>query len=600
MRFNEPGSLGDDQSLRSLINLSANPPNFKRSRTTFNNAEMLSLNAIFNPTEKLKIKTLGFFNWDELEFFRNRVDNVTLNNVNFTNTEDYELQNRRRLGFGKIDLTYNLSETQMIEATSKYQNSNDSSMSDLVFNNQSTVENLENPTQLMDQKITYTQKLKDEKALLITARFIQEDVPQEYRVNQFLFPDLFPNSNADRVRQTLDQEMTYAGVEAHLLDRKKSKDLLEIKVGNDYRRDQLNSSFSLLDQDNPASNQEGYQNNLNYTVNDLYAKAKYQYDLSKITIKGNLELHQLFNRIEDLDGKETQQPLFINPSVGVEWRINPDHRIRTTYGINRTNAEVLNVYNDFVLTGFRNFQSGAGEFNQLDASAFVLNYQLGNWSDRFFAATSFIYSRNNDFFSTNTLLSQNFSQSEAIIIKDREEFVANTSLDYFFEKLYSNGKLKLGYTQSEFKNVVNNSNLREVNSFNYNYGFEFRTAFNGLFNFHLGSTWTTSRIESTIENEFTDNVSFLDFNFVFSEKFNLDLKSERYFFGNLSNENTYYFADLDARYMVKENKLTLMISGKNLFNTETFRSFGVSDIGTSTTEYRLLPRYVLLKAEYRF
>jgi hypothetical protein len=147
---------------------------------------------------------------------------------------------------------------------------------------------------------------------------------------------------------------------------------------------------------------------------------------------------------------------------------------------------------------------------------------------------------------------------------------------------------------------VNNSELREVNSINYNYGFEYRTAFDGLFNFHLGSKWLTNKIETTIINEFTDNVSFLDLTFVLDEKLNFDFQSERYYFGNLESDNIYYFLDFDARYTVKENKLTFMLSGKNLFNTNTFRSFTISDIGNSTTEYRLLPRYILLKMEYRF
>jgi hypothetical protein len=85
-----------------------------------------------------------------------------------------------------------------------------------------------------------------------------------------------------------------------------------------------------------------------------------------------------------------------------------------------------------------------------------------------------------------------------------------------------------------------------------------------------------------------------------NEKLNFDLQSERYYFGNLANNNVYDFLDFDAKYTVKENKLILMLSGKNLFNTNNFRNFAISDIGTTTTEYRLLPRYVLLKVEYRF
>jgi len=599
-RFNEPASIGDDQNISTLIGLSATPPNFKRSRTTFNNAEMASLNAIFNPTEKLKIKTLGFFNWDELDFFRNRVDNVSVNGLNFSNTEEYQLQNNNRIGFGKADLTYNISETQMLEATTKYQNADFQSNSDLLFNGQSTIENLYNPVELFDHKITYSDKFKEKKVLLLTGRFINETSPQNYSVNQFFYEDLFPNTNANNVNQTLDQKMTFAGFEAHLLDRRESDNLFELKLGNAYRKDILKSQFSLLENETVIDNPQGFQNRLTYSVNDLYAKCKYQYSLKKITLIGNISIHQLFNSIAQNNQTNTLQPLFINPSLGLDWKINKINRIRTSYGQNKTNAVVLNVYDNFILTGFRNFSNGAGNFNQLDASALFFNYQLGNWSDRFFANSTFAYTKNHDFFSTNSKISQNFTQSEAIVIKDRELFTANTSLDYFFKKFESNVKLKLGYTQSEFKNIVNDSELRQVNSINYNYGFEYRTAFDGIFNFHLGSRWLTNEIETLVKNEFTDNVSFLDMTFTFNDKLNFDFNSERYYFGNLERDNIYYFLDFDARYTVKENKFTLMLSGKNLFNTETFRNFTISDIGNSTTEYRLLPRFVLLKMEYRF
>ena len=58
--------------------------------------------------------------------------------------------------------------------------------------------------------------------------------------------------------------------------------------------------------------------------------------------------------------------------------------------------------------------------------------------------------------------------------------------------------------------------------------------------------------------------------------------------------------DLEARYAPPSSKLTFSFSGNNLFNTETFRSYSLSDISISKTEYRLQPRYILLKMEFRF
>lgn len=600
-RINEPSSIGDNQSVNTLLNLSQNNLNFKQSRTNFNNAELVSLNGIFNPTEKLKIKTLAFFNSDESDFFRNSTDVVDVNGTSFTNTEDYQLQNNKRIAFGKLDFIYNISKTNMLEATTKYNNGEFNDNSNLVFNGNSTIENLQHQNTLFDQKISYTNKFKDKKVFLLTGRFIDEKTPQNYAVNQFFYQDLFhSNTNANNVNQQSANQMQFNGVNAHLLDRKDNGHLLELQLGNEFRRDRLQSTFSLLENNIVLEQPNGYQNETNYQVNDLYLKSKYRLKVKDFGIVGKLDIHQLFNSLENNNTTSNQNPFFVNPSLGFDWKINDKNKITSSYSYNTTNAKVLDVFSDFVLTGFRSFSKGTGGFNQLNASNAIFNYQFGNWSDRFFANTFIIFSKNHDFFSTNTSIEQNFTQAEKILIKDREFLSVNSKLDYYFKFISSNLKVDLGFTKSEFKNIVNNSNLRLVMSNNYNYGLELRSGFKGIFNYHIGTKWTTNQIETTMKNSFTDNVSFLDLSFVFNKKLDVQLQSERYYFGNLQTENTYYFLDFDARYKLIENKLTLGLTGKNLFNTEKFRNFSISDIGTSTTEYRLLPRFVLLKLEYRF
>ena len=599
-RANEAGSIGDNQQLSPLLNLSATTPNFKQSRTNFNNAELLSLNAIFNLTDKLKLKTLGFFNWDEKNFFRNATDNVNFNGTNFTNTEDYKLRNKNNIGFGKLDVIYNISKTKMLEATTKYNNGNFESASNLVFNGNSTLQTLDSQNTLFDQSINYTNKFKDKKVILLTGRFINEQSPQNYTLNQFFYEDLFPNTNANNVAQQSAITMQYAGVNAHLIDRKKNNDILELQLGNDYRKDKLNSTFTLFEGTNEISVPNNYQNNTTYSVNDLYFKSKYRKKIKDFAIIGRLDAHQLFNRLETAGVIEDENPFFINPGLSLDWKINEKNKIITSYSFTTTNAGILDVYSNFVLTGFRSFNKGTGNFNQLQSSGLNFNYQLGNWSDRFFANIFALYSKNHDFFSTNSIINQNFIQTEKILIKDRDFVSINSKVDYYFKFIKSNLKLNLGYSKSEFKNIVNNSNLRTVISNNYSYGFELRSGFNGVFNYHFGTSWISNSIETTIDNSFTDNTSFLDLSFVFNKKLNAEVKTERYFFGNLQNENTYYFLDFDLRYQLKKDKLTFALSGKNLFNTETFRNFSISDVGASTTEYRLLPRFVLAKLEYRF
>lgn len=597
---NEPGSIGDNQTVKNLLNRGADLPNLKKRRVNLNNAEMLSLNSIFTLSDKVKLKTLGFLNTDEIDFYRNSFQEFSVATTTFTNTEDFVGRKTQLTGFGKIDLTYDISINKTLGYTGKFNKTNEKNQSDLLFNSDILNERLNANNQLFDQKIVYTNKFKDNKVFLLSGRYINEKTPQNYSVNQFIFNDLF-TENANNTKQFSENKMQFVGVEGHLLDKKKNGDLLEIKLGNQLRIDDLNTQFEILNNENIVSIPLNYQNKLTYTTNDLYLSAKYRFQFNKVTLLTQTDFHHLFNKLEKSDIKSNQNTSFIIPTIGLDWKINNKNKIQTSYSHNTTNAGILDIYSSFVQTGFRSFSKGLDEFNQLNSSIAILNYTSGNWGDKFFANTFVMYSKNNNFFSSNSIIAQNYSQSENIILKDREFLSISSSIDRYFKPIKSNLKINLGATRTNFKNIVNNSSLREINNLNADFGFELRSVFRGFFNYHIGSKWSFNEVETKINNNFTNNMSFMDLSFVFSDKFNIQVQSERYFFGNLEKDNNkYYFLDLETRYVVKENKLTFSLSGNNLLNTEKFRSYSISDITISQTEYRLMPRYVILKIDYRF
>ena len=133
-RTNQPSSIGDNQKINPLLKLSPRRLNFEKSRTNFNNAELLSLNAIFNPAENIKIRTLAFFVGDETNFIENSIIEVNTVDAGFVNREDFLLRNTKRIGFGKIDLTYTASKRSILEATTKYNTGQFLDRSDLEFN----------------------------------------------------------------------------------------------------------------------------------------------------------------------------------------------------------------------------------------------------------------------------------------------------------------------------------------------------------------------------------------------------------------------------------------------------------------------------------
>ena len=608
MRFNQPGSVGDGERASSLISLYTNVPQLKRERTNFNDSRLVSLNAIHNLSEDMKLRTLGFFNWDKNEFFRNTATQFLLNDKNFTNTEDFSLTKNKFLGFGKMDYTYDISDNQMLEYTGSFNSSDMNSDSNLIFNGNSTLESLQDDNQQIDQKLLYTHKLNEKEVLLLSGRYINDKSPQTYVNNQFLFVDLFEDeNNIENVGQFSQNTMDFYGTEIEYKNRKENKNLIEVVLGATYRKDQLESTFQLIDENEIRIEPEDFQNLTNYEVLDFYAKGDYLYKLGEnLNLTGKIEAHQLMNSLENINQVNQNQDFFyLQPQLGIRWKLNDQNTLLGSYTYSTNNASIIDVYPNNILTNFRGFIRGFGKPTQLNSSNYILNYRLGNFGDKFFANASVNYIQNHDFFSNRSFIQQEFQINEKILIENQELFSANTTVDRYIKAISSNLKLKLNYSQTNFINFVNQSGQREIKNQSYSYGLELRSGFLSGFNYHVGTEFRTSEVktlQSNFSNTFsnTDNFSFLDLSYVFSDRFNMSLNTEYYYFGNLESDNDYYFSDLSAMYITKNKKLNFGLSAKNLFDTRTFRNFNITDISTSTTSYRLLPRIILLNVNFKF
>lgn len=610
MRFNEPGSVGDGESLQTPMSIDMSPPQLSRARINFNDAKLLSLNAIHKLSDKVKIRTLGFFNWDDQSLFRNMTSSYTLPNDSFVNTEDYSINKDIFTGFAKLDFTYDISKTQQFEYTGSFNRKNLNSLSDLIFNEASTIERLTDKTKGIDQKFLYTNQLNKQEVLLFSARYLQEETPQNYFNNQFLFGDLIEvDDSANAIQQDIANQMHFFGTEVEYKNRRDSGNLLEAKAGLTYRKDEISNNFAILEgEENVLSVPNGFQNNLIYGVMDAYLQSSYLYNFSeKIKFTTTLQAHQLQNRLRLSDFSEQDQDFFyVQPSTNLHWEINNKNTIIGTYTYSTNNAEVLNLLDQNLLVGYRGFSQGIAEPTQLNASNYRLWYRLGNFGEKFFANFIVNYVQNHDFFSTNSRVEQNVNISERILIEDQTLFFVNSSIDRYIKSLSANLKFKLGYNQSNFENFVNDTGRREIESTNYTYGLEMRSGFLGKFNYHIGTEFrtfsvTTNQANFSDRNTNTDNFSFLDLSYMFTEHLNFSLVTERYYFGGLdSGNNTYYFSDLTGMYNTPNKKFRFTLSGKNLFNTRKFTNLSISDINTTATSFRLLPRIILLGVDFKF
>lgn len=600
MDSGEDNALGNkqmDQAALSFIKLISYKPDVNEERVNFNNTEMASLNNIYSIGSKVKLKTIGFLNWDENEFFRKSTDNYFLSTGSFTTTEDYQLYGKTLSGFANTQLTYDISKTEIFEYSVKYSGNRLRTNTSLLFNNEFSNEFLNEDAFTTIQRFKYTNKLKANQALLLNGYYLYSDNPQQYENSRFLFEDLFQNENqVSAVSQKSENVINAMGLDAGLFTRRKNNDLWEAKIGLDYSDNHYVSDFGLM---GINENPEGFQNDSKYKQFNFFFEPSYRLKMGSLAITGNIRFAQNFINLKSENQTLDSSPFFINPKITAEWELNPTNRIHSFFKYESKTPSLANVQNGYVLTQYNRFSKGLEKIEPLNSSTFFLNYTLGNILSVFYANTSFMYIKNYDYLGSKSVITQDYSLNELIRLKDKDFINFQTDSNIFLSPIASNAKVKLGYNKQNFENRVN-GDLQNVHALTFNYGAELRSAFAGSFNFHIGTEWFNSISKTSTKQESKKNHSFLDVVHEPVDNLILSLNSSMYHFSDFDPDNdTYYFMDFEAKYPIIKNKLSISIIGKNLLNTRIFRDVYISDTGIFKSEYHLLPRFLLLKANMR-
>lgn len=594
---NDLGNMENDRTALPFIKLINFKPDVGEERTNFNNSEMAALSDIYSISPEVKLKTVGFLNWDENDFFRKSLDTYFLPTGDFTTIEDYRLYGKTFSGFANTKLTYDISKTEMFEYSGKYGGNRSKTNTSLLFNTDFSNEYLDEDPFTINQKFKYTNKLRANQVLLMNGSYLHSANPQKYGNNRFLFEDLFPDEDQiTGVSQESTNIINAMGFDAGLFTKRTNGDLWEAKIGLDYTDNHHVSDFELMGID---ENPQEFQNDSKYKQFNAFFEPSYRLKMGSFALTGNVRFAQNFTDLKNGDKTLDSSPFFINPKITADWQLNKNHRFLSFFKYEKKNPSMKEVQNGYLLTQYNRFSKGLENIEPLESSTFFLNYTLGNILSVFYANTSFIYVKNYDYLGSKSVITPDYSLNELIRLKDKEFINLQTDANIYLQSLSSNLKMKLGYNKQDFENNVN-GDLRNVNASTLNYGGELRSAFIASFNFHIGTEWFNSIYKTSIKQEGTRNRSFLDIVYEPMENLIFSLNSSRYYFSDLDRDNdTYYFMDFEGKYQVVKNRLSLSIVGKNLLNTRTFRDVNVSDTGIFKSEYQLLPRFFLLKANIR-
>ncbi|WP_186826703.1 carboxypeptidase-like regulatory domain-containing protein [Psychroserpens burtonensis] len=547
-------NLGRKESNYTLTTLNTVRPVFDNRFVNFNDSKFANVNSIFNVSDNLKIKTLGILFSDNKAFLSQNITNF-ITEDSFTLVEDFNTRTKDRLGLGKLSVEWDLSKNERFEYQGSYYKLRSNGLSDVVQNQIDINEDLGSTTTRHNHFIHYTSRLRDSSALVVYAKYINEAKPLEYIVKLYLYGDFFyPENESQTFEQSvsvIDSKMNLKTIQLGYLSNGTHFNY-EGYLGYKNRNDAINSNLSFNDGEDVFVANDDFQNDFNLSTNLFYLNNRFRLSIGKVDVFSNINLN--YNNLNIRNSETISSYYFLNTSLNLKYQPNKKHELITGFETNGNVTDARNTFNDFVQFNYRTFFRGLDDSSLLRNNVMYLNYRFGNWADKFSANLNLRYTQNKNFISSNSSISLDFNTTEQIVLDDSDNYFIGLNFDRYINFISSNFKLKTSYTQSNYKDIINNFE-RNVSSTNLNYGFEMRSAFNGKFNFILGTEWTKTAFKiNSSKADNTNNKTFLDLDLALFETIDLSIINERYTFGNLpKNKRSYYFTNIEAKYQFKDS-----------------------------------------------
>ena len=565
--------------------------NFDTQRTNINNQLALSYNIIYRFSHKLSLKTNVSFMNDKIYFLENNNTFFNSENINYNDqTETIKKPETKQL---ELKLTYNTSKISLLEIETTFQKEKINSTNSIIQNNTSFFNtNLRTNNLFWKNKLQYTYKLGVNKALQLISNFSINEIPQELSINQTNFSFGGNLQKSEFAKKQLSNKIVLLG------SSKKVK--YAFTIGSFI---EINPFISNLLDNNNAIN-PNFQNEFNYKKATLFSEigATYVFEKWKLqpTIRFSNINQEYQNKIDNIF--KSKKSAIVTPNLNITYLVNNKSTFKISGNYEEKVPNEENLFTNFIAQNNRFIKQNSLNLNLQQNQNFLLSYRFNDLFTSFATNLALIYdNKKNTYLSSvdiqNDFTIYNFFQSPTNI----ENYSLNFGIEKYIKFLNSTLKHTSNYGINNFKNIVNQSELRNNQSRNYNAYFFISTAFRLPINFQ--NKFNYSNINFKSDNQ-TSNT-----NISLNNSLKMLIKPNRvllftfsydYFLPNTKNKDNFTFVDLEIKYKPKQLKnLEFWITGKNLLNYQFYSQTENSDFQTTIYQSSLMPRYYLLTLDYK-
>lgn len=598
----EAGQVGLGITTPTLLDNTPSLPGLSYTRTNFNRDQLVSLNGIWNPSKKLKAKWLGFLNITRKRFYRQTEQSYQIEDLQFSNTEDYDFEKKIANYFSKWELQYDIDQKSTIHYTGTIGSLRQQDIGELRFNGDPSVERTKKTGYVTNHNLSYSKKISDRAAFVSSARYIAQHSPLAYSIDKFYYADLFSTDSITDVYQDISNNLHYFGVNSSYLLKQRNGNYMQVALSSEHATNQLHTGFFLRSADQSVQQPAGFSNRMDFLTNQQNLQLKYTFKYKKLEWTPQLQSTYLYNRLQSYRDQQTKANLLFSPQIHGKWAIKSKRIVEAIVMFQQSNSEVMDIIPNYYTTGLRNFVKGMDDMQTLSNFGTKLNYIHGSMLDKFFAILSVGYNNYYDYLSQRSTIDLNYNLTEQILLKDKRSAFYKAEFNFYIKPLQGNLKLDAAADFSQYETEVTGIGNRAIQAQSQQYALSFRSAWKYWLNLEASSSVRVHTFRSETRNQLRNTYSHLNLFTRITDKTRVSLKNEAYRFNDYvsSDPKTYYFSDLSLLHELKKHNISLELVAKNIFDIRQFENAVVTDTYRSVTAYRLLPRYISIGGSISF
>lgn len=475
----------------------------------------------------------------------------------------------------------------------------------------------------VSQNLNYYYTLNEKNIFAFEAQHLWQDEDPFYNAalmqsEQFQFSQtlgLDPNQSGYNIAQDrrvktnkLDAKLDYW----YVLNQKSN---INFTLGGLFSKQDFNSEiFQIFDNGSNFSLNDAIApviNDVEFNFTDVYLGVHYRLKSGKFTFTPGFSVHSYNTKNRQFGSEISDDFMRLLPDFMMRIQLKKSENLNFRYSMQNTFTDVNQLAEALVLSNYNALFQGNRTLENSLAHNFNLSY---------FSFNMFNYTNVHGFLNYSKRTDQIRNQSEFLTIPNptpgeddiqttnriSSPFNSNFADETFtasgrFERTFGKIKASLGgtFNFSKFNQFVNNT--QSVNeSFTQSYRTRFSTNFRDAPNFELGYNLSVNNYDQgRTANTFYTHSPFANFDAYFLKGFTFRADYSYYNYRNeVETLNNYSFLDASLAYQKKDSKWEYKLSITNLLDTESLNQDNINTLFTSTSEYFIQPRYVVLSLKY--